>query len=365
MTKDKKNTKEMFFKDIFNSGEFYVKLCFTILFCVIFIVCFISFNGYQYFYFTVYADQLKGNYFQIHSINVNHGDCFLIKFPNNQCMLLDCGKKEYKYTVKEYLSQFMVEENINQIDYFVLSHPDSDHIGGAESILKSFKVCHLLRPPILSLSESKNSQKEYPVDDSVLYDNVISIANEKKIDIKMFHRGLELSFKGSRVEFLSPQIKDYYASNNYSAVMMITEKTKKFLFMGDAEEVVEKELIAEYGQSLKADLLKVGHHGSISSSSQEFLEKVNPEYAIISSGKSSQYFPHTTIEARFEKLHTKLLKTSQLNNFVVGMQNENIVYYKASRPPNILALIFSLLLIFNLIIWEKPFGKNKQYIRKK
>ena len=359
MKKEKKSLSQRFKESMFNDGEFYVKLCFTILFVVLFVVSFYSFQGYQYFYSNVYADELKENNFQIHVVNVKQGDCFLIKLPNNQCMIIDCGKEQYKEAVKEYISQFLYEENLKQIDYLVLTHPDSDHVGGAESVLKTFKVASLLRPPVYSLSEREYAiSQEYPIDEGVEYDNAISVAYAKDIQTEIFYKGLKLSFGGCEVEFLSPQLKNTYTSNNLSAVMMFTYQTKKFLFMGDAEEQVEQELLLNYGENLKADVLKVGHHGSKTSTSLNFLNAVKPSYAIISSGNSSEYFPHLEVVERLEKMNTKILRTSVLNNFVIGLQKEQIVYVKAQRPANYSAIIFSFLLIFNLIVWEKPILKN-------
>lgn len=366
MKKDK-SLKNIFKDSILNTNEFYVKLCFTILFVVIFVVSFFSFEGYKYFYSVIYADEFKGYNFQIHTINVEQGDCFLLKFPNNQCMLIDTGEEEYSEIVCEYIDQFFIAENIKKIDYLLLTHPDTDHIGGAKAIMKKYKVETLLRPPVYSYSENLRSEatQNFDVDESLIYDEVIMYAYENGINNQIFQKGMKFDFGGCKAEFLSPKLQSY-SSNNYSGVVMFSLQNKKFLFMGDAESEIEQELIQEYGNSLRADVLKVGHHGSNTSSSQDFIDVVAPEFALISNGGNSRYFPNTSVVNRLENANASILSTAEQGNFVVGIKNNSIVYSIAKRPPNIIALIFALVLIVVFIIWENPFKKYKAlFLQKK
>ena len=351
----------------FKNPDFYVKLAFTILFVAFFIISFFALNGYEYFYSTVYADEFKGFDFQVHAIDVGQGDCFLIKLPSNKCMLIDAGEEEYSYKVSEYIRQFLNAEKLSGIDYVVLTHPDGDHIGGARQIIREFEVATLFRPPVYSYSESKMPEinGEFAVDLSLIYDNTINCAYENGLEIKFFEQGDKLDFYGCTAEFLSPS-NNTGASNDLSAVIMFCWQNKKFLFMGDAESNIEQQLINQYGEKLKADVLKVGHHGSITSSSQEFIQYVNPSYAIISSGGNSKYFPNPTVLTRLESQGAKVLSTAKEGNFVVSVANSSIIYSKASRPPNHVALIFSIVLIMVLIVWENPFKNHKAlYFTKK
>lgn len=365
--KKSKSIKNQFKDSVLNTNEFYVKVCFTILFVVVFIISFFAFEGYKYFYSVVYADEFKGYNLQIHTIDVEQGDCFLIKFPNNKCMLIDTGEEEYSNVVCEYIDQFFIAEKLNKIDYFLLTHPDKDHIGGALAIMNRYKIDTLLRPPVYSYTESLSSYatQGFEVDNSLIYDEVIMYAYDNNINNQTFQKGMKFDFGGCNAEFLSPQLKSY-SSNNYSAVVMFTSQNKKFLFMGDAESIIEKELITEYGENLKADVLKVGHHGSITSSSQEFIDMVSPQIAIISNGGNSKYFPNIAVIDRLQNVNASILATAELGNFVLGINNDTIVYSLAKRPPNIIALIFALILIIVFIVWENPFKKYKAlYFTKK
>lgn len=359
-----KPTLKQIFVNIFTNGEIYVKLSFTVLLISLFVVLFIALNGYQYFYSTIYADDLKGANFQIHTINVEQGDCFLIKFPSNECMLIDTGEKEYSNKVCEYISQFLHEENLTKIDYLLLTHPDSDHIGGATVIMNRFKVDKLLRPPIYSYSESMlpTAVMNFNVDNSQIYDEIIKYSYANSIEMDFFSQGLTFDFNGCNLEFLSPKLEKYSDSNDYSAVVMISQENKKFLFMGDAEKEIENKLINEYGDSLKADVLKVGHHGSITSTSQQFIEKVMPSYAIISSGGNSKFFPNSQIIDRLENSNAQVLSVAKLDNFVLSIKNNDITYKVAERPPNFPALIFLIVLFLILIVWKYPILKNKELI---
>ena len=131
----------------------------------------------------------------------------------------------------------------------------------------------------------------------------------KNVSVKKAESGVEFSEGDVMVEFLAPVSDDYEDLNNFSAVVKITYGKKSFLFMGDAENVVENELLAA-GSDIEADVLKVGHHGSDSSTSQEFLDEVDPEFAIISCGKGNDYgHPHKEVLNRLEDAKVKIYRT--------------------------------------------------------
>lgn len=367
MKKQKKNFKEWLENSIFYCGDFYVKLSFTILFIVIFIISFFAFNGYKYLFSVEYADNLRGYNFQIHTIDVEQGDCFLIRLPQKKCMLIDTGEEKYSNRVHEYINQFFISEGISQIDYFVLTHPDSDHIGGAKSIIDKFKVKSLLRPPIYSLFEKETGKDSLnlDVDESIIYNQTIKEGYDKGINIEFFEKGKTINLGGCKLEFLSPKLQKYSSSNDYSAVMMFSQQTKKFLFMGDAEKEIEKTIIKEYGDYLKADLLKVGHHGSNTSTSQELLDIVNPQIAVISCSGSSTLFPHNDVINRLENKEVNIITTAEKGNFVLGIRNDKLIFAVAERSTNLLALLLCIILTIVIIIWENPFKRRKTFILQK
>ncbi len=358
MKQEKKDFKEKIQQSVLSSGEFYVKLCFTILFATIFIVAMITGDGYRYFYSTIYGNEFQNNQFQIHTIDVGKGDCILLKLPTNQTMLIDTGEEEYSLRVQEYIKQFMIAENVEKIDYFVISHPDSDHIGGALNLIKNFKIENLLRPPVKSKSECEAGlYKNYDYDDSVIYDELIKYAYDNNLPMHFVSSGLSWQFAGCKIDCLSPNEGQNSTSNNNSVVLMVEFLNKKFLFMGDCESGIERKLVADYGDFIQADVLKVSHHGSNTSSSQEFLEAVKPKYALICTDGSSSYFPSKTVISRLEGVGAEILSTAKLGTIILSIENGEVAFSSAKRGANYVSLVFACLLVVVLVMWENPTKK--------
>lgn len=360
MKKQKKNFKTLFLNSPFSKNDFYVKLSFTILFVVIYIIIFLTNHGFIYFESYIYTDSYKYYPFQVHLIDVEHGDALLIRFTNNQTMLIDTGQEQYSDRVLSYIRQYMYIENLNKIDYLVLTHPDSDHVGSAKEVINTFQVDNIYRPKIYSISEKDlpSSTEGYSTDNTLAYDEAIMAGYNKNCNMIYSEKDILLQLGGCKVEFLSPKLSSYSQSNNYSSVIMITYQTKKFLFTGDSETLIENQLIADYGDYLKADVLKVSHHGSNTSTSQEFLEYVKPKYALISCENNSSLFPSTQVKQRLENYGTTILTTAKLGNFVLTVDNQEVIYSVGTKENN-LALILSLFVIIVLIMWQNPFKNMK------
>lgn len=367
MKQQKKTFKEKLKNEMLKSGQFYVKLCFTILFAVIFVVIFVSNNGFNYCYATIYGNNFQRNPFQIHFIDVGRGDCILIKLPTNQTMLIDTGEEEYSLRVCEYITQYMIAEDMDKVDYFLITHPDTDHIGGALKIMQTFKVVNFLRPPVISISEyERGLYPEYGYDETYTYDNVINYAYQNQITMHFAIDGMSLNLGECKITCLSPTEEVKQSSNNYSVVLMIEYQNKKFLFMGDCENSIESRIVDKYGNNLNADLLKVGHHGSNTSTSQKLLDAVKPQYAVISTDGNSQYFPNAKVIERLNNANSQVLSTAKMGTILFTIEDNNIVFAKATRPPNYLAIIFACFLTIVLIVWENPFKNlNMPYFQKK
>ncbi len=358
--------RHMTFKDkinnsIFAKGEFYFKLSFTIFFIVLYIIIFLLNDGLMYFESQAYCLDYKGNPFQVHVIDVENGDCMLIKLPNGKTMIIDTGEEKYYDRVSSYLRQYNYYENKNVIDYLVLTHPDSDHIGGAVKLIEDFNVQKIFRPKLYSKYEMNNDLLEfnYSVSTSETYNNAIKKAYNNKCILEFSQKGGIFYAGDCVVEFLSPSLDNYSASNNYSAVIMVTYNSKKFLFTGDAEEEIEKTLIKDYGDKLKADVLKVGHHGSKTSTSQEFLELVNPSYAIISSSGTSNTLPNYEVINRLQEYNVEILATGNINNFALSIIDQEIVFSRAVKTSNHLALILTIFIFLIFAFWYIPFSQLK------
>lgn len=365
MNKQKKNFKTIFENSVFSKGEFYVKLSLIMLVATIFVIIFIVQNGRMFFEFYPYTEKFKNYDFQLHVINVGNGDAMLIKFPNNQTMMIDTGDEYYSDVVESYVQQYLWSENLSQIDYLVLTHSDSDHVGGAKSIFQRFKVANLYRPKVYSLTESENlvSLEDYNISETTAYNEAIKQAYKENCNMIFNEVGISFNLGGAEIEFLAPLSSKYSLSNNYSAVIKITYLSKSFLFMGDAETSVEESLIKEYGESLKADVLKVGHHGSYTSTSKEFINIVRPEYAILSCNES-KYYPHKDVVNNLKNVNATMISTGVKGSFSMSIENNKIVYAKAEKSSNDLALVFTIFMLLIFIIWENPFKKINPFINK-
>ena len=210
----------------------------------------------------------------IHFIDVGQGDATLIQI-NNKNLLIDSGPANASTALIKYLK----EQGVSQLDTILVTHPHEDHIGNMDSILKHFKVLNFYAP-----------KKSNPSDS---FKAMVQDLKKQALKINIAQAGVSLDLgAGITSNIIAPIQSDYHELNNYSAVLKITYGSTNFLFMGDAEKESERQLLASK-QDFKADVIKLGHHGSNSSSSIEFLNRVSPSYAIISCGKFNDYgHPH-------------------------------------------------------------------------
>lgn len=364
--KKKKTFKEKIKESVLVKGEFYVKISLTILFVALYLLIFFLNDGLVNFEKYNYAYGFKNISFQVHTIDVENGDAFLVRLPNKKTLMIDTGDEKYYERVSSYIRQYRYYEKLQTIDYLVLTHPDADHIGNASKIIDNFGVKTLFRPKIYSLYEKENgiNEKDYNVSDSKIYNQVIQTAIKNNCEIIFSKKGINLSADGVEIEFLSPKEEKYNEDNNYSAVIMIRYEGNSILFTGDAETKVENTLIEDYGSSLKADILKIGHHGSNTSTSQEFLNFVKPKYAIISSSGTSSILPNSEIIERLNKNNVEILSTANLDSFAISFQDNEVRIDVAGKKNNYLELIFVIFIIVIFILWRIPFDELKNNIFK-
>ena len=226
---------------------------------------------------------------------VGQADCTLIKL-NDDVILIDSGNNNDGKNVVSFLQ----EKGITQIDYLIGTHADEDHIGGIDDIINSMDIGTFLIPTI-----GENGTD---------YKNAVETAKDKKIQIKHPTRGDIFYFENAQFEVMSAMEEEGTSDNNSSLVIEFTYNNTTYLFMGDAETEVENSRSWN-----KVNVLKVGHHGSNSSSSTKFLEQVNPEYSIIEVGKNNSYnLPSDKAIRRLEESGTQVLRTDKANGEEVG-----------------------------------------------
>ncbi len=243
----------------------------------------------------------------IHFLDVGQGDSTFIEFPNKETMLIDAGEKEYGEVVLKYIRKL----GYKTIDYLVGTHPHTDHIGGLEKIVESMSIQNVYMPKALATSNT--------------YENLLKAIQEKGLSIHTTKAGMNLlSSDDLSVDVVAPNNTEYSSLNNYSIVLKIRYKNRTFLFTGDAEKVSEEEIL-KAGYDVSSDVIKVGHHGSDTSSSLAFLKKVQPKYAIISVGKGNSYHhPSDSILERYQSLGAKVYRTDEAGNILLVSDGEGI-----------------------------------------
>lgn len=356
----KKNLQVKFYK----KNDFWIRFSLSILFLAIFIILFFTLGGSYFLKKTKTVDNFVGNDFQLHVIDVGQADCLFLIFPDNTTMLIDTGTEKTSEEVVNYIKTTLSKEKINGIDYLLLTHQDADHIGGAVEILNNFSVSFVMRPKIYSNIEVDLGLNlhNYKISDSLTFNEVISTAINNNCKFIFNEKDLCFMFGECSVEFLSPSQDTYTDSNNYSAVVMITYQNKKFLFMGDAEGRIEEELIKNYGEYLKADVLKIAHHGSETSSSKEFIQVVNPSYSIICA-KANADLPSVETLNNLHDVDSKILSTAIDGSFALSVENNIIVYSFINKPSFDIAILISITVLILILLWGIKFD-IKMYNKK-
>lgn len=244
------------------------------------------------------ADNLKVNF-----INVGEGDCILIEAPNKINILIDGGgTPQSDFDVgNKIVIPYLRRKGINEIDLLILTHPHLDHLEGLLPILKEFKVDMVLDSGLLC--------------DSSEYKEFISLILEKGISYHKAKAGDNFIFSNNLEIFLLNPLYDS-DFNNASIVVKLFYKNADFLFTGDIEEAAEKKLLV-WQNILQSDILKVAHHGSSTSTNLEFLDKVNPNIAVITVGKNHFGHPSQKIIERLEDKNIQIYRTDEDGTVII------------------------------------------------
>lgn len=253
---------------------------------------------------------LDNNLFAVHFIDVGQGDSTLLVSPDNKSMLIDAGDNSHGKKVVNYLNKL----NIKKIDILIGTHPDADHIGGLDYVIKHFDIGSFYMP---DKTHNTNTFKD-----------VLLAAKNKNLKIYKAKSGVNFSLgKSIRCNVLSP-IKTYSDNNLCSLVIKSTYKNKSFLFTGDAEFENEQDMIKS-NNSIKSNILKVGHHGSSSSTSNDFLLKVKPDIAVISCKYNNKYHhPSEKTLTLLKKYNIPLYRTDKQGDIVLFCDGYKIFSYK-------------------------------------
>ena len=244
--------------------------------------------------------ELSGGKTRVHFLDIGQGDSELIELPNGEVMLIDGGNRDDS----EFLVEYIKNLHISKIDYVVATHPHEDHIGGLPEVIKTFDIGKIYMP-----KKTANTR---------IFESLVSEIKNKGLKITEANSGMNiLDEKDLNISILAPISTSYEKINDYSIVSKLKYKDISLLFTGDAERESEKQLL-QSEMDLSADLLKIGHHGSNTSSSDEFLDEVKPKYAVISSEKGNNYgHPHKEVIDRLTSRNIKILRTDEMGTIVL------------------------------------------------
>ena len=249
---------------------------------------------------------------KVHFIDVGQADSILIQQGNNN-MLIDAGNNDDEDTLRNYINNLGIKE----FTYVVGTHPHEDHIGSMDYIINSFKVGKIYFPKTTATTKT--------------FENLVNAVQNKGMQFTAPVVGEAFNLGEAKCTILAPNCDSYEDANNYSIVIKLEYGNNSFLLTGDAEDVSEKEMLSN-GLDLKADVLKAGHHGSKSSSTDAFLNAVNPKYAVISVGKDNDYgHPNKETLQKFSSRGIKVYRTDESGTIVVTSDGNNITF-NASPP---------------------------------
>lgn len=250
----------------------------------------------------------SSNNLDVYFLDVGQADSILLS-NNGHYMLIDAGNNEDGPKLVNYFKSL----GITKFDYVIATHAHEDHIGGMDDIIKNFDIGTFYMPDLITTTKT--------------FEDVLDALSEKQIAFETPTIDQEFSFSDTKITtlYVNNEAKNL---NDSSIVLRLKHGTNTFLFTGDASTKVEKQLL---NKNIASDVLKVGHHGSRYSTSKEFLNKVNPQYAIISVGINNTYkHPH---DETLKKLNDKkiiIYRTDQ-EGTIVAESNGDIIQFKTIK----------------------------------
>lgn len=246
--------------------------------------------------------------FAVYYLNVGQSDCTIVEC-NDEVLMIDCGT----YNQRNIIRRSLMSLNIDTIDYMLITHQHDDHFGAAATIIDNWDVENFIMP---RLYQENNVS-------TIHYDHLLETLDKTNIKTIPVQECGNFKLGGAEVQILSPTAHSSNL-NNMSVVLKITYGETVFLFQGDSEQQIEKQLLRS-GVDLNADILKVGHHGSNTSTTDDFLDAVTPQCVIISAGPDNSYkHPHGKVLKRLEERNITPYITSYNGHITVSSDGNEI-----------------------------------------
>lgn len=304
--------------------------------------------------------------FETHFVDVGDGDAILVRFTNGKTLLVDSGPQKAEANLLNYIDNVFfanTKTKDKKFDYVVLTHSDIDHAGNMLKILDTYKIGTFIRPQIYveNLEMGVANQKNY-FESNTEYAYIISKLNQLsksgliKVEFSSFDTYYFMGLD-SGMHILSPVHNYYSTTNEFSPIMVVYDKEIKVMLTGDATTNNELEVINNYNRdNLDVDILKLGHHGSNTSTSMDLLDVTTPKYAVVSVDKNNDNHPseevlNNIIEYNQNSANDVLVKqTSSLGNIIFYSLNGNIEVDTIDDVNNYLFLSWWVIVISLIIV---------------
>lgn len=233
-------------------------------------------------------------------LNTGNSDCTVIQTPGGHTVMIDAGESDDF----ELISSFLRENGISTLHTVIATHPHADHIGSMTDILNHFEVENFY------MTKARHSSKLYK-------EMLETLGAHSEIEVHTPKIGSGFTLDGVSFVFLGP-VAEYSELNDTSIVTYISYGQNSFLFAGDVEKSAEEDMVGLFGSKLKANVLKVPHHGSKGSSTKDFLKMVSPQYAIITADQANDYgHPSDKTLQRLEDVGAAIYRTDQNGNISI------------------------------------------------
>lgn len=269
---------------------------------------------------------------QVHFIDVGQGDAVAIRFSNGKTMLVDSGVESHQSKLVNYLDNIVLKESKN-IDYVILTHPDSDHSGNMDYIINNYDVGNFYRPIVYESSELKE-----PNITNTNYREVINALNNTNTKVSFNEDKLQIRDGDIVITWIMPQDIDNFISkdntNNLSPILIIEDNGVKVMLTGDIGKEVEKTVIDEVSaELLDIDILKLAHHGSKYSNSYEFLKATSPRQVVGCLGENT--YGHPANETMERLLQYDLEFNSDLFSTFLNTRDDGNIIVTLNSPESI------------------------------
>lgn len=252
---------------------------------------------------------------QVHYIDVGQGDCTLITSAG-EAMLIDAGNNDKGTLVQSYLQK----QGISTLDIVICTHGDGDHSGGIDVILYKFDCKTVIMPDTSKV-----------MSDTATFRDVLSTMKAKNYKNTVPVIGDVYKLGSATVTIIAPSSYDYGDNkNNYSVGVLVQNGENRFIFTGDAQAEAEVDILHN-NSNISADVYKVAHHGSRTSTTNEFLDAINPTYAVISCGEDNSYgHPHPEVMKKLRKARIKVFRTDEQGTIIATSDGRNISWNRDS-----------------------------------